>query len=48
MLDFLTDKGCSYFISEVDFGGMALDAEPYIHYPITFCCHVTDGIRAAG
>ena len=27
---------------------MALDAEPYIHYPITFCCHVTDGIRAAG
>jgi len=31
--------------SEADVGGMAVEAEPFHQYPITFCCCVTDGSR---
>ena len=32
-------------MSEVDVGGMALEAEPSHQYSITFCCRVRDGGR---
>jgi len=32
-------------VSEVNVGGMAVEAEPSHQYSITFCCHVTDGSR---
>ena len=32
-------------MSEVDGGGMAVEAEPSHQYPVTFCCHATDGSR---
>ena len=38
---------CQPTISEVDFGGMAVEAEPSCQYSITFCCYVTDGSRGA-
>ena len=34
-------------MSEVDVGGIAVEAEPSHQYPITFCCCVTDGNRGA-
>jgi len=34
-------------MSEVDVGGMAVEVEPFHQYPVTFCCHVTDGSRGA-
>ena len=34
-------------VSEVDVGGMALEVEPSHQYPITCCCHATDGSRGA-
>jgi len=33
--------------SEVDVGGMAIEAEPSHQYFTTFCCCVTDGSRRA-
>ena len=38
---------CWPTVSEVDVGGMAVDAEPSHQYSITFCCHVADGSRGA-
>jgi len=32
---------------EADGGGMAVAAEPFCQYSITFCCCVTDGSRGA-
>ena len=32
---------------EADVGGMAVEVEPSHHYPVTFCCCVTDGSRGA-
>jgi len=34
-------------ISEADVDGIALEAEPFHQYFITFCCHATDGSRGA-
>ena len=35
-------------MSEVDVGGMAVEAEPSHQYCITFCCHATGGCRGVG
>jgi len=34
-------------MSEVDVGGVVAEVEPSHRYPITCCCHVTDGSRGA-
>jgi len=34
-------------MSEVDVGGMAVEAVPSSQYSITCCCHVADGSRGA-
>jgi len=36
---------CWPMMSEVDGGAMAVEAEPSHQYPVTFCCHATDGSR---
>ena len=36
---------CLPTILEVDGSGVAVSAEPSHQYFVTFCCHVTDGIR---
>ena len=36
---------CRPTMSEMDVGGMAVEAEPSRPYSVTFCCHVTDGSR---
>jgi len=33
--------------SEADVGVTAVEVEPSCQYPITLCCHVTDGRREA-
>ena len=33
--------------SDVDVGGMAVEAGPSHQYSITFCCHMSDGSRGA-
>ena len=38
---------CWLMMSEADVGGMAVEVEPSNQYPVTFCCHVTDGSRGA-
>jgi len=32
---------------QADGGGIAVEAEPFHQYPITCCCHATDGSREA-
>ena len=32
-------------MSEADVGGMVVEVAPSYQYPITYCCHVTDGSR---
>ena len=36
---------CGPTTSEIDVGGMAVEAEPSLQYSIIFCCHVTDGSK---
>jgi len=38
---------CWSMLSEVDGGGMAVEAEPSHKYPVPCCCCVTDGSRGA-
>jgi len=38
---------CLPMTSEVDVGGIAVEAELSHQYSITFCCHVTDGSKGA-
>ena len=38
---------CWPTVSEVNVGGMAIEAESSHQYYITYCCHVTDGSRGA-
>ena len=38
---------CWPTMSDVDVGGMAVEAEPSHQYSVTFCCHVTDGSGGA-
>ena len=39
---------CWLTMSEVDIGGVAVEAEPSHQYSVTFSCHVTDGSIRAG
>ena len=36
---------CCCTVSEADVGGMAVEVKPSHQYPITCCCHVTNGSR---
>jgi len=38
---------CWPMTSEADVGAMAVEAEPSHQYPVTFCCHETNGSRGA-
>ena len=38
---------CWSMMSEVNVGGMAVEAKPFCQYSIICCCCVTDGIREA-
>ena len=47
-----SNSNVSYFIRLVtepvmDAGDMAVEGEPSLQHPVTFCCHVTDGSRGA-
>jgi len=39
---------CWLTMSEVDIGGVAVEAEPSHQYSVTFSCDVTDGSIRAG
>ena len=36
---------CCLTASEADVSGMKVELDPSRQYPVTFCCHVTDGSR---
>ena len=38
---------CYPTMPKVNIGGMVAEAEPFLQYPIAFCCHVTDCSRGA-
>jgi len=38
---------CWFTVSEVGVGGVAVEAEHFHQYSITFCCYVTDSSRGA-